>query len=150
MNDSIIPAFGGLLTPDQVNSLRSVLDRIIPADDYPSACDAGVDNYLAGQLRGDLSSFAGVYRDGLDGINREAVNRFGVSFAELDSSARDSLLSLVEKGGVSVEWTVSPSEFFSLLVGHAMEGYYGTASPTALESVGFDPRWTLRSPESVL
>jgi hypothetical protein len=132
------------MTPDQTNTLRAAIDRIIPADDHPSACQAGIDVYLTNELRGDLNCFARTYIEGLDSLNEESRTRFNAPFLELDATAQDALLSEVQLGSVKAQWTVSPSEFFSLLVNHVMEGYYGTASRAVLEMVGFDPLWTVR------
>ena len=51
------------LNKSQQRTLRAAVDRIIPADDYPSAWQAGVGDYLARQFEGDLKPVLDAYRE---------------------------------------------------------------------------------------
>jgi hypothetical protein len=109
----------------QLATLRALVDRIIPADDFPSGWQAGVGDYLAGQFERDLRAQLDRYRVGLDGLDAEARATMGAGFAELDEARQDALLRQVETGQVTTIWPIDPAAFFHDAVEHAMEGFYG-------------------------
>jgi hypothetical protein len=114
-----------MLTEPQRATLRALVDRLIPADDFPGGWDAGVGDYLYRQFAGDLSDVVDLYRGGLDALDVEARTAAGVSFAALAPDAQDELLRRVEAGEVAADWSVDPAEFFRAATEHAAEGYYG-------------------------
>jgi hypothetical protein len=114
-----------MLTEPQRTTLRALIDRLIPADDFPGGWDAGVGDYLDRQFAGDLSDVADLYRSGLDALDVEARTAAGVSFAALAPDAQDELLRRVEAGEVAADWSVDPAEFFRAATEHAAEGFYG-------------------------
>jgi hypothetical protein len=114
-----------MLTEAQRATLRALIDRLIPADDFPGGWDAGVGDYLDRQFAGDLSDVVDLYRSGLDALEVEARATVGVSFAALAPDAQDELLRRVEAGDVATDWPVDPAEFFRAAAEHAAEGYYG-------------------------
>lgn len=154
MRHVIESSLNTLFSPEQVATLRSALDRIIPADGYPSAWDAGVGDYLSRQLASDLSDLLDSYRTGIDCLERESVARFGAGFAALDSSRQDELLAILERGEVVSSWPISPSQFVEMLARHAAEGFYGDPGSggnrdcVSWTMVGFDPHWTVSDEEA--
>ena len=114
-----------MLTEPQRATLRALIDRLIPSDDFPGGWDAGVGDYLDRQFAGDLSDVADLYRSGLDALDVEARTAAGVSFAALAPDAQDELLRRVEAGEVAADWSVDPAEFFRAATEHAAEGFYG-------------------------
>jgi hypothetical protein len=114
-----------LFSERQVATLRALVDRLIPADDFPSGWEAGVGDYLAGQFIGDLRSLLDQYRAGLDALDAEAQAIAGMHFAALEAEAQDALLGRVEAGTVMTPWPIDPAIFFRHAVAHAGEGYYG-------------------------
>jgi hypothetical protein len=110
----------------QTATLRAVVDRIIPADDFPGGWEAGVGTYLSTQLQGDLREMLETYHIGLDDLDREALAQAGASFAALDDSSQDALLVAIERGDVQAPWRVDPRAFFRMLIDHTIEGYYGS------------------------
>ena len=114
-----------MLTEAQRATLRALVDRLIPADDYPGGWDAGVADYLDRQFAGDLRTLVGVYRAGLEALDVEALAVAGVHFAELAPEAQDELLSRIERGEVVTVWPVDPADFLRTAAEHAAEGYYG-------------------------
>jgi hypothetical protein len=112
------------LSEEQRETLRAAVDRIIPADDYPSAWQAGVGDYLARQFEGDLLPLLGDYCAGLTALEAESINRFQRSFASISDQQRDTLLKHVEAGQVYTTWEVTPGVFFNLLVRTTAEGFY--------------------------
>ncbi len=114
-----------MLSAQQLRSLQAVVDRIIPADEFPSGWEAGVGDYLLRQLRTDLRPRLAAYRAGLDALDREAQIVAGRHFADLDAAMQDEILVWIEAGEVAAAWPVRPVIWFRMLVDHAMEGYYG-------------------------
>lgn len=112
------------LNESQQRTLRAAVDRIIPADDYPSAWQAGVGDYLARQFEGDLKPVLDAYREGLDSLEREAIVRYQQSFCLLPDTEQDTLLKQVEQGEVVTTWAFSPVNFFRLLTETTTEGFY--------------------------
>lgn len=106
----------------ELSTLRALIDRIIPEDDFPSASATGVIGFLLGVVA--FEERTDQYRLGLAGLNREARLAGGGSFSELPIADQDSLLSRVEQGEVSAEWETEPAAFFRLAAEQAIEGYY--------------------------
>lgn len=98
----------------QLNTLQSAVERIIPADDYPSGWDAGAGTYLRLLLTRE-EQFAPVYQQGLDALEAEARASAGQAFSQLTAEAQDALLTRV---------SADPAHFFHLLVEQTMEGFY--------------------------
>jgi hypothetical protein len=114
-----------MLTETQRATLRALVDRIIPGDDFPGGWDAGVGDYLERQFAGDLSDVLDLYRSGLDALEVEARATAGISFSELAPAAQDELLRRVELGEMATDWPVDPAAFFRAAAEHAAEGFYG-------------------------
>ena len=118
-------------TPQQTEALRAAVDRIVPADDYPSASAAGVGNFLA-LLMIREPRFLPVYQKGLAALDAAAPT----SFAALDTARQDALLT-------QFETDETHGRFFRLLVQQTMEGYYadpgngGNKNGVAWEMIGF-------------
>lgn len=133
-------------TTQQQQTLQAAVNRLIPADDYPGAWEAGVGEYLARQFEGDLQPAVETYRAALDGLDAEARAQYGSGFAELDTAQQDALLQVVEQGAVTTAWTVPPDKFLRLLVEHTAQGYYshplhgGNRDARSWEMVGFSNR----------
>jgi gluconate 2-dehydrogenase gamma chain len=100
-----------MLTDIQMSNLRAAMDRVIPADDFPGAWDAGVGDYLARQWQGDLKHLIGSYQAFLDLLEAEALRTQGLSFFKLSPELQDALLK-------------KAPAFLDAFVQHVMEGYY--------------------------
>lgn len=111
-------------SPQEEATLRAAVDRILPADDFPSAWEAGAKESLERQLDGDLAGCLALIRLGLMGLDAEARVRFGVPLAAVPPDDQDALLRDVEKGAVRADWGVEPAAFFDLLVRTTAEGFY--------------------------
>ena len=135
-----------MFTENQLATLRALVDRIIPPDDFPGGWQAGVGDYLARLLAGDLRGLIGTYRGGLDALDAEALTTAGAPFAALEAEMQDSLLSRVEAGEVATPWPVDPAVFFRNAVAHTAEGYYGNPANggnrdgLAWRMIGFEVR----------
>src|SRR5947209_8833031 len=87
-----------MLSPSQMTTLRTLMGRIIPADDDPGAWEAGVGDYLLRQLSGDLRPVVDSYRAGLDALEAEAKTSAGASLAALSPAEQDALMRRIESG----------------------------------------------------
>jgi hypothetical protein len=112
------------LTPREEAVLRAAVERLLPADDFPGAWEAGAREYLERQLEGDLAGARGLVEQGLAALDAEAIARSGSGFAALDDGGRDALLRDVEQGSVRTPWSVPPQQFFDLLARTTAEGFY--------------------------
>ena len=132
-----------MLTSFHWNILRSLMNRIIPRDDFSDAWEAGVGDYLTRQFERDLQSQVEIYQFGLEALEAEAQAFTGKDFTELDTSTQDLILSRLEAGQVISAWSVNPTEFFHMVIEHVMEGYYsdphngGNRDSIAWQMIGF-------------
>ena len=135
-----------MLTPLHWNTLRAMMNRIIPPDDFPGAWEAGVDNYLARQFERDLSSQLETYHLGLEALDVESRSSAGRGFAELDPPVQDEILGRLETGQVISSWPINPATFLRMMTEHVMEGYYsdpgngGNRESIAWQMIGFEKR----------
>ena len=106
------------------DTLRAVVDCLIPPDDFPGAYEAGVCNYVERLLHTDLAEQAEIFRTGLAQIEAEARARSNQRFSELRQDQQISLLAAIESGAVQTSWSIDPGRFFEMLVNTTAEGYY--------------------------
>jgi gluconate 2-dehydrogenase gamma chain len=105
------------LSDSQAGTLAAICDEIVPEDDYPSASQAGVLNYIDRQLIRHYRRHQDAYRDGLaqaDGMSRK---RFGQGLTALSPQQQLQAVTDLSQQAAS---------FFRLVRTHTMEGYYGS------------------------
>ena len=135
-----------MFTEHHLVTLRALVNRIIPADDFPGGWEAGVGTYLLHQFARDLHPLITMYRSGLDALDDEARALHGVGFAELDADAQDALLTQIEQNETATPWPVEPAVFFRYAVAHTAEGFYsdpgngGNRDGVAWQMIGFEVR----------
>ena len=101
----------------QRSTLEAVTGRIIPTDRDPGALEAGVIDYIENTLTGYEAEHAPLYVNGIQELDRLAGEQFSSgAFVSLQPEQQDQILTALEK---------QRSAFFSLLVEHAMQGFYG-------------------------
>ena len=113
-----------MLNQNQMQTLQAVCDRLIPADEWPGAWDAGVGDYILRLLETDAAAALPLYQIGLDSFEAEAQARFQRGFAQMGADAQDELLHAAERGEVKAFWPVSPQQVITILINHTAEGYY--------------------------
>lgn len=117
------------LTVNEARTLAAACDQIIPADDEPGAAWAGVVNYIDLQLCGHLRGLGlqQKYRLGIGAMNKSSRLLYGGDFAFLPQTKQIELLTKMETGQTPHEaWQkISSPAFFSMLVDHTMQGFYG-------------------------
>jgi hypothetical protein len=131
------------LNNEQAQILRSVVDRIIPEDDYPGAWDAGVGTFIE-RLTSGSSDLTMKYQLGLTSLNEEAIAFFQKPLIDLSPADKDTILARIESGTVRTSWTFDPAEFFRTVVNHTMEGFYadpgngGNLNGISWKMIGFE------------
>jgi gluconate 2-dehydrogenase gamma chain len=105
------------LSDTQARTLAAICDQIVPADDFPSASQAGVLNYIDRQLMRHYRRHRETYREGLEQAEALSRKRFGQELASLpDQQKLDAVNALATEN----------NKFFGLVRNHTMEGYYGS------------------------
>lgn len=140
---SAAPGHAFLREPE-VGFLTAAVDRLIPADDFPSASQAGVVVYIDRQLAGDFGrgarlylqgplregtpeqgyqlglTPAQVYRESLDALLADEAGR---GFGGRSAQQQDAFLKELEAGAWMLG-TVPSSVFFETLLANTIEGYF--------------------------
>ena len=137
------------LTAPEAAFIEAAVDRFIPADDLtPSGTEAGVAIFIDRQLAGAWGSGdrtymqgpwqkgkptqgyqspmppAEFFRAGIAATNAHCRKTFQKDFDRLTVDQQINLLQNMEQGRVTFE-TVLAQEFFNLLLGTAMQGFFG-------------------------
>ncbi|MGA2674983.1 MAG: gluconate 2-dehydrogenase subunit 3 family protein [Terracidiphilus sp.] len=107
----------GFLSDDQARTLAAICDQIVPADDFPSASEAGVLTYIDRQLARHYRRHRDAYREGLEQADAISGKRFGRELAALASEQQLDVVKAIEQ---------QDRVFFELVRNHTLEGYYGT------------------------
>ncbi len=105
------------LSDDEASTLTVICDQIIPADDFPSASQAGVLSYIDRQLIRHYRQFQVVYRAGLERADQLSRRSFGGNLTQLNPSQQVEIVRSLER--------VDPM-FFGHVREHTLEGYYGS------------------------
>jgi gluconate 2-dehydrogenase gamma chain len=106
-----------VLSEDQVRTLAALCDQIIPADDWPSASQAGVLIFIDRQLSGPYRRHRKAYRQGIEATEKLAREGFGVELAAATPAQQLEIATALEQRNRA---------FFSLVRSHTMQGYYGS------------------------
>src|SRR5690349_19089196 len=102
-------------------TLRALVERVVPADDYPSGWQAGAGDFLHRVLDGDRADRAAPITMGLERLDAEARARHdGTPFARLPAAAQDALIADLLAGDDR-----PAREFLRSVIGLTMHGYYG-------------------------
>ena len=94
-----------------------VCDQIVPADDFPSASQAGVLNYIDRQLVRHYRRHRDAYRQGLAEYEQSAANASAQISRRLPQCSNLQLSPRSEQ---------QDRAFFELVRDHTLEGYYGS------------------------
>lgn len=108
--------------------LRALLDRLIPADDFPGAWEAGCGVYITRLLATDRIAQADEVAAGLLALDGEARSIHDRGFADLDPAQQDAVIAAAERGEVRGDWPVPAPAFINLMAELAAEGYYSDPS----------------------
>jgi gluconate 2-dehydrogenase gamma chain len=111
-----------VLTPDEVETLELIADRIFPQTDTPGAVEIGAINYIDVALAGDYAALLPLYRQGIRAVNRYARSKYGRTFSSLNDELKDAVLVAFEAGAIA-EFR-NAAEFFETARGHVLEGIF--------------------------
>jgi gluconate 2-dehydrogenase gamma chain len=105
------------LSDEEAGTLAAICDQIVPADEFPSASQAGVLTYIDRQLIRHYRRHRDAYRAGLEQAQAMSRQRFGKDLASLTEPQQLDVVS-----GLSQQ----NRPFFELVRTHTLEGYYGS------------------------
>jgi gluconate 2-dehydrogenase gamma chain len=106
-----------VFTDAEARTLGTLCDQIVPADEWPSASEAGVVTFIDRQLTGPYRRYRKTYSHGLEDTGKLAASRFGIELARV---------SVAQQLQVAQEIERQNSEFFELVRRHTLQGYYGS------------------------
>jgi gluconate 2-dehydrogenase gamma chain len=104
-------------TPEEARTLSTICDQIIPADDYPSASQAGVVTYIDRQLARFYRAHRDAYRIGLQNVQELSQRHFAQVLEALTAEKQLQAVLLME---------TEQAEFFEMVRKHTFEGFYGS------------------------
>lgn len=104
------------LSDTQARTLAALCDQIIPADDFPSASQAGAVTYIDRQLARHYRRHRDLYIEGLKQIDTLSRTRHAHTFSDATATEQLEIASALEREN---------RKFFDLVRQHTMEGYYG-------------------------
>jgi gluconate 2-dehydrogenase gamma chain len=105
------------LSDTEARTLATLCDQIIPADDWPSASQAGVVTFIDRQLTGPYRRHRKSYRQGFEDTEKLAQSRFALPLASASPSQQLEIAKALEQQN---------PQFFDLIRRHTMQGYYGS------------------------
>lgn len=98
-------------------TIEAATARIIPTDRDPGGLEACVIDYIERALCDHAPRLVATYEEGVRELDRLALESFGVkTFVSLQPAEQDQILASLEH---------NKSGFFSILLEHTMEGFYG-------------------------
>jgi gluconate 2-dehydrogenase gamma chain len=105
------------LTDDEARTLAALCDQIVPADDFPSASQAGAVTFIDRQLVRAYRRFRKIYRQGLADAGQLARTRFGVELPAAKPAQQLEIAIALQK---------HQPAFFELVRRHTLQSYYGS------------------------
>jgi gluconate 2-dehydrogenase gamma chain len=108
---------------DQARTLAALCDQIIPADDYPSASQAGAVAFIDRQLVRHYAPHQQAYREGLRLADALSVAQFG---GIVQNGPDLGSVSLEQQYVIALALEKKAPEFFELVRRHTLQSYYGS------------------------
>jgi gluconate 2-dehydrogenase gamma chain len=105
------------LSEDEARTLAALCDQIIPADDWPSASQAGVVTFIDRQLTGPYRRHRNTYQRGLEEASTLSQSQFRCELASALQAQQLAIAKILEHDNRA---------FFELVRRHTMQGYYGS------------------------
>lgn len=122
------------LSAHQRDTLRAAIDRIIPKDDYPSASENHVDDFIEILTQTDFATWRPTLVSSLETLDQAARGLAQKDFASTPETTQDEILQSFQ----SADW-------FQTLVRITNEGYYTDRSRhsnlehISWKMIGYDP-----------
>jgi gluconate 2-dehydrogenase gamma chain len=106
-----------VLSDSEARTLAVLCDQIVPADDFPSASQAGVVTFIDRQLTGPYRRHRKAYRKGLEDAEKLSRTRFSVELSNANAAQQLELARAIEREHPAL---------FELVRRHTLQGYYGS------------------------
>jgi len=107
--------------------LIALCERIIPADDFPGATDAGVIHFIDKQIRLRFPEEKELFQKGIESLQNWCQSKYKRNFEELSVDIQTGILKMMEKDEMPKDnWTIPPGDFFNKLLARTMQGFYGS------------------------
>lgn len=103
-------------TADEAEMVDAICEQIVPADRDPGAREARVVNYIDTQLTRRFKKYQQTYRKGIAAVDAASRTKFGKPFVKLPAEQQTEVL---------VEAEEKSEAFFSLILNHTRQGFYG-------------------------
>jgi gluconate 2-dehydrogenase gamma chain len=115
-------------TEAEASCVIALCEQIIPSDEYGGgATEAGVIHYIDRQLVAVFDYDQVVYQKGIAALQAACLEKYGKRFEVLDPAIQNFICSQLEGNDLAgSDWgDLRQSRFFSLVVRHTMQGFYG-------------------------
>jgi len=117
------------LTPEQ-KTLRSIVDTIVPSDEFAGALDVGIDQKAVAEMQNKPATNKQTLAL-IDAVNQASLNQYRKAFYSLDIDQRETLLNkMLERGSPKVSQAnlnrfrrFVLREFYTSTQGHASLNY---------------------------
>lgn len=113
---TIDPGNWEFFSDEEARTLTAICDQIVPADQFPSASQAGVINFIDRQLSRHFRRYRSAYRDGLERADALSRRRFGRELVAVAPSRQFEIVAAIEQ---------QDRAFFELVRSHTLDGFYG-------------------------
>ena len=128
----------------EVETLRALVDTVIPADEWPGGWDGGVKRLLSEHGNDFLQNGVAILATAIAAADSASSHRHGVSFGELSGADRTALLASLVAGEAVPGARIWPAQDvdaarpLSSLITIAYQGFYaGTREPTGWKMIGY-------------
>jgi gluconate 2-dehydrogenase gamma chain len=112
------------LTPQEAETLRAMIARLIPADENgPGALEARADRFIDRALGGALKSLRPVYSAGLAAVNVYVLTYRDSTFAKLSAADQDAVLTAMQENRAA-GFAGGSAQFFNLVRTHTIQGTF--------------------------
>lgn len=115
-------------TQTEADCVIAICEQIIPADEYGGgATEAGVIHYIDRQLVAVFDYDQLIYQRGLEALQQSCLSSHEGRFESLEAESQIQILQAMESNEMEVKYweDLEPARFFSLLIDHCMQGFYG-------------------------
>ena len=116
------------LNEEEITLLDTIVEQIIPTDDFPGGRWANVSNFIDKQLDTYYRNHQLAYREGLAAFEETVIQMKGKKFEELPFSEQTTLLDKMEAGEFPGDYWKDhqAAGFFDMIRQHSLQGYYGS------------------------
>jgi len=115
-------------TEAEASCVMALCEQIIPADKYGGgATEAGVIHYIDRQLVAVFDYDQVVYQQGISALQATCMEIYGSRYESLEPAVQYFICTQLEENDLAgSDWgDLKPSRFFSLIISHTMQGFYG-------------------------